>query len=193
MPVKKGVKKPPLFKIFSSPIHNDGLKATKDIRKGTRIIEYLGEKITKEESNRRAWARIKEAKKDGKGAVYIFELNRKYDIDGNYSYNLARLINHSCEPNCEAEIAEDRIWIKALRKINQGEEFSFDYGYSLDNFEDHPCLCGSTNCVGYIVSAELWPKLKRQLARNNKKVSSKTKKKVRKVKRTKKSLPPSKS
>lgn len=193
MPVKKSAKKPPLFRIFSSPIHNKGLRAAKDIRKGTRVVEYLGEKITKEESYRRAWDRVKEAKKNGEGAVYIFELDRKYDIDGNFSYNPARLINHSCEPNCESEIQDGRIWVKALRKINKGEEFSYDYGYELDNFKDHPCVCGSEHCVGYIVSTELRPKLKRLLAKKKKAAKTKpkhplkTKKQTRSAKRTKKS------
>ena len=127
-----------LYKIRNSSIHNKGAFAIQDIPEGTRVIEYVGEKITKAESEKRSIRLIERAKKTGRGAVYIFELNKRHDIDGSVNYNLARFVNHSCDPNCETDIIRGRIWIIALRDIIKGEELSYDYGYDLDNFREHP-------------------------------------------------------
>ena len=151
---------PPSLKIIASAIHGQGLAATRTLHKNTRIIEYRGERITKEESERRAWQHLEQAKQDGSGTVYIFELNDEYDIDGDCPENLARLINHSCDPNCESESDGEHIWIVALRTIAKGEELTFDYGYDLDQYRDHPCQCGSAHCIGYIVRSDLRAKLK---------------------------------
>ncbi|MEM3074500.1 MAG: SET domain-containing protein-lysine N-methyltransferase [Candidatus Pacearchaeota archaeon] len=152
------------IEIKNSSIHNFGVFAVKDIPKGTKIIEYIGRKITKKASEKIAKRDFKKNKSDkNKGAVYIFELNKKYDIDGNVPYNSARFINHSCNPNCEAEIINGKIWIKSLRNIKNGEELSYDYGYNIDDFEKHPCYCKAENCIGYIVSKDKWLKLKKIL------------------------------
>ena len=97
------------------------------------------------------------------GSVYIFELNKKYDIDGSPLYNKARYINHSCDPNCEVDIIKNEIWISSIKKIKKGEELSYDYGYPFDkdDYSDHICKCGSIKCVGYIVSQDDWPKYKK--------------------------------
>lgn len=158
-----------------SGIHGRGLFATKKIPKGTYIIEYVGEKIGKDESNERGWAQIDRAKETGDAAVYIFTLDDEWDLDGNTPKNAARLINHSCNPNCEAFIDEDRIWIAALRKIKKGEELYFNYGFDLENYKDHPCYCGADNCVGYIAGEDYWPKLKKKLAARKKKKKAKKK------------------
>ncbi len=156
----------PLLVVKRSSIHNRGVFARRQIPKGTRVIEYVGEKITKAESERRADRQLGRAKQDAAaGAVYIFELNKRYDIDGNVAYNLARLINHSCDPNCETGIVRGHIWISAIRDIAKGEELSYNYGYDMDNYEDHPCRCGSRNCQGYIVAEEERGKLKRARAK----------------------------
>lgn len=148
-----------------SGIHGFGIFAKTDIAKGSKIIEYVGEKITKAESDRRGPKLVEYAKKHHEsGAVYIFELNKRYDIDGHVSYNLAKYINHSCDPNCETEIIRGHIWISAIKDIKKGEELFYNYGYDLDTFEDHPCKCGSSRCVGYIVDEDHWPKLKEVLA-----------------------------
>jgi SET domain-containing protein len=84
-----------LILVKNSRIHGRGVFAKCDIPKGTRIIEYVGEKITKAESDRRAEKFLEKAKKKGSGAVYIFQLNQRYDIDGNVTWNPARLINHA--------------------------------------------------------------------------------------------------
>ena len=157
-------------KVRKSGIHNKGVFAKRDIPKGARVIEYVGEKITKKESDKRADRVIEEHKRKEKkkGSVYIFTLNKKYDLDGYPKYNTARWINHSCDPNCETINIDDHIWIIAIKDIKKGEEISYDYGYSLDDFEEHPCRCGSENCVGYIVDEKHRAKLKKILAQRNK-------------------------
>ena len=77
------------------------------------------------------------------------------------------LCNHSCEPNCETELDEDRIWITAVRDIREGEELSFNYCYDLEDFQDHPCRCGSEKCVGYIVAEEHFPHVRRHRERES--------------------------
>lgn len=152
-----------LCEVRGSGIHGRGVYATKKIAKGTQIIEYLGEYIDKEESERRAWEQVAHAEGTGDAAVYIFTLDEKWDIDGNVPWNDARLINHSCDPNCEAWIEGDEIYIYSLRAIKAGEELTFDYGFDVDCYKDHPCRCGAANCVGYIVSREQWDELKIRL------------------------------
>lgn len=158
--------------VRQSPIHGRGVFASRSIRKGTRIIEYIGEKIDKEESNRRGLELFEESQKTGGAAVYIFDLNEEWDLDGNKEYNDARLINHSCDPNAEMLNEDDELWLYALRDIRAGEEISFDYGYDLEHFMDHPCRCGTDSCVGYIVSQSQWKQLKKRLKRHKKKAAS---------------------
>jgi len=141
-----------LIRIGPSPIHGQGVFAKTIIHRGARVIEYLGEKITKAESARRCerqnWR--------------IFSLDGEFDLDGDLEWNSARYVNHSCAPNCEAECQEGRIWITALRDIQPGEEISFNYGYDLEAYQEHPCHCGAAQCVGFIVAAEFFGQLRRQ-------------------------------
>mgnify|MGYP001816756151 CR=1 FL=1 len=150
--------------VRNSEIHGSGVYAAKDIPEGTRIIEYVGEKIDKEESEKRAWKQMAHAEETGDAAVYIFTLSKKWDVDGNVPWNTARLLNHSCSPNCETWIEEKKIFIYAQRTIAKGEELTFDYGFDLECYEDHPCLCGSDNCIGYIVSQDYWDELRELVA-----------------------------
>jgi len=149
--------------VRGSSIHNRGIFARIDIPNDQPIIEYIGEKITKAESTRRGLALEAKAKKTGGAAVYIFTLNSRYDIDGGFPGNPARLINHSCDANCEAYIIKGQIWIYSLREIKKGEELTYNYGFELDTWEDHPCRCGKPGCVGYIVDKQYWKKLRRIL------------------------------
>ena len=113
-----------------SKIHGTGIIANCNIKKGVKIIQYIGEKVTKKEGDIRSAARIKKyLNKKNEGSVYIFELNKRYDIDGCFTYNKARYINHSCSPNCEVDIIKNEIWISSIKKIKKGEELSYDYGY----------------------------------------------------------------
>ena len=83
-----------LYKIKKSNIDNKGLIAAKKIKKGSKIIEYKGRLISKKESE-------DNPKFDNEKRIYIFEINKRYDLDGDFKFNTARLINHSCNPNCE--------------------------------------------------------------------------------------------
>jgi SET domain-containing protein len=156
--------------VRGSAIHGRGVYATCFIPKGERIIEYVGERISKRESEKRGSAQHRKSLENGDAAVYIFTLSKNYDLDGNVPWNTARLINHSCAPNCEAWIDGRRIFIHALHDINEGEELTFDYGFDVDCFEDHPCLCGRAECVGYIVSRSQWPELVDRLKSNGRAV-----------------------
>lgn len=156
------------YKVKSSKIHGNGVFAARDIAKGERILEYLGEKISKDESNKRGIKHEEIAKKSGGGAVYIFELNDEFDIDGNFEYNDARFINHACTTNCEAENIDDTIWIVATKDIKKDEEILYNYGYAFEHFMDHPCRCGQPNCVGFIVAEADRIKLKKVLAKKSK-------------------------
>ncbi|MFZ9936518.1 MAG: SET domain-containing protein [Luteolibacter sp.] len=149
--------------VRGSEIHGRGVYATCFIPKGERIIEYVGERIDKRESEKRGNAQHRKSLENGDAAVYIFTLSRNYDLDGNVPWNTARLINHSCAPNCEAWIEGRRIFIHALHDINEGEELTFDYGFDVECYEDHPCRCGKPDCVGYIVSRSQWPDLAKRL------------------------------
>mgnify|MGYP000750261160 CR=1 FL=1 len=165
-----------LCRVASSPIHKRGLFATADIKAGTEIIQYVGEKISKEESTRRALEWEEKARKSGSGLVYIFELDEDWDLDGRRGRNPARYMNHSCDGNCEAINSDGEIWIVARQDINEGEELTYDYGYDMEHFLDHPCKCGSDNCIGYIVREEQRRKVKKLLKRKKKK-SAKLKRK----------------
>lgn len=164
--------------VEDSGIHGSGVFAAKDIPEGTPIVEYLGELIDKDEAERRGLELMENAKQTGDAAVYVFIINDDYDIDGNFDWNVARLINHSCDPNCESAIDEDdRIWVSALRDIKKGEELGFDYGFDLDHYLDHPCRCGRNGCVGFIVGQDYWEELaKREKARREKAKKRKPKK-----------------
>ena len=97
--------------------------------------------------------------------MYIFELNKKYDIDGSPLYNKARYINHSCSPNCEVDIIKNEIWISSIKSIKKGEELNYDYGYPFDkdDFSDHKCKCKTKKCIGYIISQDDWSKYKKHI------------------------------
>ena len=165
-----------MWKVKKSKVHGSGVFASNYIPKGTRIIEYIGEKISKSEGDRRSENRIKKYLHSKKtGSVYIFELNKRYDIDGSPKYNKARYINHSCNPNCEVEVSKGHIWISSIKNICSDQELSYDYGYEFDkdDYKDHECRCGSKNCIGFIISSDDWSKYKRLLLRNKKKSNSK--------------------
>jgi uncharacterized protein len=134
--------------VHKSPIAGLGLFAAQDIRKGNRILQYIGEKIPKDESTRRL----------AQGNAYIFTFNDRYDIDGKGLRNTARYSNHSCAPNCEVEKTPRALWVVALRDITDGEELTYNYGYDFDpdSYHDFPCHCGAGSCCGYILAREYW-------------------------------------
>jgi uncharacterized protein len=135
-----------------SAIHGTGGFAKRDIPAGTWVVEYTGERITKDESLRRCES----------GNEFIFSLNDEWDLDGSVPWNQARFLNHSCEPNCETERIGERIWVIAARDIRAGEELTFNYGYCLEDYREHHCRCGATGCVGFMVAPEFHEHVKWQ-------------------------------
>ena len=129
-----------------SSVHGTGAFAKIDLPEGNRVIEYVGEKIDKQESNRRCEA----------DNPFIFHLDENFDLDGNVDWNPARFINHSCSPNCDAELIDGKIWIIARQDIQAGEEITFNYGYDLEDYKSHPCRCGAASCIGYILAEEFF-------------------------------------
>ena len=137
-----------LYKIKKSNIDNRGLYAATNIKKNTKIIEYKGKIITVKETETNP-------KFDNDKAIYLFNLNKKYDLDGDFKYNTARLINHSCDPNCEVDGVGLKLWIYAVKDIKKNEELTYDYGFSFDkDYKDFPCRCGAKKCVGFIVNSQ---------------------------------------
>ena len=135
-----------------SAIHGNGGFARTAIPAGARVIEYVGEKITKAESLCRCELNNE----------YIFALDDEFDLDGNMDWNPARFLNHSCAPTCEVELDEGRLWIVAKRDIRVGEELTFNYSYDLEDYKEHPCSCGAPDCVGYIVAEEFFEHVRKQ-------------------------------
>ena len=155
-----------LYKIKKSSIDNKGrgLYASKDIKEGTKIIDYIGKIITNKEAD-------ESDKFDNKKKIYLFNLNKKFSLDGDFSYNIAGLINHSCDNNCDYNGKGLKIWITAIKDIKKGEEITCDYGFSFDeDYKQFPCKCGSKNCCGYIVREESRWRINKKFAMKNKKV-----------------------
>ena len=125
------------------------------IRKGTKIIEYVGERISQKEADRRYDdASMK------RHHTFLFALDNGKVIDAAVGGNDARFINHSCDPNCQAIETRSRIFIEALRDIAKGEELFYDYAYERteattpEDEELYRCLCGSPKCRGSILAPE---------------------------------------
>jgi SET domain-containing protein len=143
----------PLFEIRKSSIQGRGAFAKQRLRKGQKIVEYTGDKIDNDEADKR----YDEDRMD-RHHTFLFTLDDDWCIDGDVKSNIARLINHSCDPNCEAIIDDDnRIWIYALKNIQPGVELAYDYKYErtgdikkLEKF--YVCRCGSPKCRGSIMA-----------------------------------------
>ena len=153
-----------LYKIKKSKIDNKGrgLYASCDIKKGTKIINYIGKIITNRE--------VEESNKfDNKKRIYLFTLNKKYTLDGDFPWNTAGLVNHSCDNNCDYNGKGLKVWISSKRDIKMGEEFTCDYGFGFDkDYKQFPCKCGSKNCCGYIVREESRWRISKKFAMSKK-------------------------
>lgn len=125
--------------IKKSSIHGRGTFATTNIRSGTRIVEYIGEIVSATESDYRA---------NEESHTWLFDLEDGYFIDGDKKMP-GPCINHSCEPNCETEIIDSRVFIRSSRAIKNSEELTYDYRFEPDA-EIWPCNCGSGRCRGTI-------------------------------------------
>jgi SET domain-containing protein len=146
--------KTPLFEVRHSRVHGNGVFALRRIRKGTNIIEYLGERVSHELADERY------AGKDPMdGHTFLFTVDAKTVIDAGVSGNEARFVNHGCDPNCQTVQIGKRIFIEAIRTIRPGEELAYDYRIQRD--ADDPadvdivfrCLCGAKNCRGSMLVA----------------------------------------
>lgn len=143
----------PFFELRVSPIQGRGGFATRRIRKGTRIIEYTGERITDAEADRRY-----DDSKMARHHTFLFTLDDGTCIDAAVNGNDARFINHSCAPNCEAVMDGKRIFIEALRTIEAGEELTYDYRYertpdtTREDEQLYVCHCGAPTCRGTILA-----------------------------------------
>lgn len=144
-----------LYEVKPSSIHGSGVFARRDIPADTRVVEYLGERVSKAESLRRRKG----------GNFFVFIVTDQFDIDGAVDWNPARFINHSCVPNCDARMEDERIWIIARRDLRAGEELSFNYGYDLQDYEDHVCRCGAQECLGFMVAEEYFDDVRRKESR----------------------------
>lgn len=152
MPATRKQASAPLFEVRESPIHGRGVFAARRIRAGTRILEYVGERITPAEADRRY---------DDDAMVnhhtLLFKVDRKTVIDAAHEGNEARFINHSCEPNCEAYIEDGRVFIGAIKGIEPGAELFYDYALERDEpwqarwSELYGCRCGAPSCRGTIL------------------------------------------
>jgi hypothetical protein len=140
--------------VRDSNVHGRGVFATRRIEKGERIVEYLGERVSHDEADRRY-----EEKDANDSHTFLFIVDSKTVIDAGTDGNDARFFNHSCDPNCESVVEKRRVFIEALRAIEPGEEMTYDYQIYRDH--DDPdnideifaCRCGFANCRGTM----LWP------------------------------------
>lgn len=159
----------PLIEVRNSPVHGRGVFAVADIPKGTRILEYLGDRV----SHAAADARY-EDHDENDNHTFLFIVDKHTVIDAGVGGNDARFINHQCEGNCESVIENRRVFIDAARDIAAGAELGYDYeiGREKDDppnvDEIYACRCGSPQCRGTM----LWPPRK-----NEAKAESKRRKK----------------
>jgi SET domain-containing protein len=144
--------------IRSSSLHGAGVYTTAPIRRGTQVLEYTGPRLTTEQT-------------DGLYAdsevTYLYGMaDGKTVIDG---FGMAAFVNHSCQPNCEADQIENRVWIIAVRDIAAGEELTYDYNiYDAEPGEDVTCYCGANTCRGTMLCEQEIERHARLLRQKNK-------------------------
>jgi uncharacterized protein len=137
-----------------SGVHGKGVFAVQPIPQGEKVIEYVGEVITWKEADRRHPHNPKDP-----NHTFYFHLDDKHVLDALYGGNSSRWINHACEPNCEADVEDKRVFIKALRDIEPGEELNYDYGLVIDSpltpelKAEYACWCGAPSCRGTMLAS----------------------------------------
>jgi SET domain-containing protein len=137
-----------------SKVHGYGCFARCDIKKGTRLIEYVGDRISHKQADKRY-----EDADPNDNHTFLFIADRKTVIDASFGGNESRFINHSCDGNCTSEIEKGRVFIDATRDIRKGEELGYDYQIPRDRNDPpnvdkvYACRCGSPKCRGTM----LWP------------------------------------
>lgn len=151
-----GIRMPAKISARRSSIHGNGVFAIAPIGKGERLVHYKGLLRTHAEVD------AEYGEKDEDGHTFLFTLNDDFVVDANHKGNIARWINHSCKPNCEAVVVEDeagdrrrdRVFIEALRAIKPGQELTYNYGIMLSTPHTArekklwACHCGAKNCTG---------------------------------------------
>jgi SET domain-containing protein len=142
-----------LIQVRRSGVHGKGVYALQPLTKGQTIIEYVGQRITWAQAQRRH-----PSNPDDPNHTFFFHIDDQNVIDAGVGGNAARWINHACNPNCEADEVDGRIFIKALRKIEPGEELFYDYGLTIDERytrklkAEYACRCGARKCRGTMLS-----------------------------------------
>jgi len=178
------------IEVRESPIHGSGVFAARRIPKGTRVIEYLGDRITHKEADDRY-----EDHDPNDNHTFLFIVDRRTVIDAGVNGNAARFINHSCDGNCTSVIEQRRVFIESTREIAKGEELGYDYeiGREKDDPENvdeiFACRCGSPKCRGTMLYPAEKPakkkKAKKKVAKKKtakRPVKKPTKKKTRRAK-----------
>ena len=169
----------PMFEVRHSPVHGYGVFALRRIRKGTTIMEYIGERVSHDEADSRY-----ENKDPNDNHTFLFTVDSKTVIDGGVGGNDARYINHGCDPNCESSYQSKRIFVEAVKTIQPGEELAYDYQIERDP-DDLPnvdevfaCRCGAAKCRGSMLVARKKP---RKQKRKQQAAAKASKKPVRKA------------
>jgi SET domain-containing protein len=148
-------------RVRNSRIHGKGVFALRRIRKGTKIMEYTGDRVSHAEADSRY-----EDKDPNDNHTFLFIVDGRTVIDAGVGGNDARFINHSCDPNCESEVQNRRVFIRALRSIEPGEELAYDYAIKRDGSDPknvdriYACRCGAANCRGSMLEPRKKPKRK---------------------------------
>jgi hypothetical protein len=183
MPSKSPLSAGRRIQMRRSDVHGNGVFALQDLAEGETLIEYKGEVINWKEALRRHPHDPAQP-----NHTFYFHIDDGRVIDGNVKGNDARWINHSCEPNCEADETDGRVYIKALRNIAAGEELNYDYGLIIDEpyteklLSEFPCWCGSEQCRGTLLT----PKDEDEEKKKKKKAKKKAEKKKAEKKEAKK-------
>lgn len=150
------------FQTRRSGVHGKGVFALQDLAEGETLIEYVGEVINWTEALRRH-----PHDANNPQHTFYFHIDEDHVIDAKVGGNSSRWINHSCQPNCEADEAAGRVFIKALHNINAGTELFYDYGLVIEAkhtkklLADYPCWCGSKNCRGTLLATKVKVKAKK--------------------------------
>ena len=161
-----------LIEVRNSPVHGRGVFAVQPIKKGTRILEYLGDRVSHEAADKRY-----EDHDESDNHTFLFIVDKKTVIDAGVGGNDARFINHQCAGNCESIIENRRVFIDAARDIEPGQELGYDYeiGREKDDppnvDEIYACRCGSPQCRGTMLWPAKKPAPKRRKAKRQAKAS----------------------
>ncbi len=171
------------YEVRKSGVHGYGGFAKKDMKKGTRVTEYLGDRISHKEADQRY-----EDHDESDNHTFLFIVDKRTVIDAGIGGNNARFINHQCDPNCESTIEKGRVWIETIRAVKKGDELGYDYqiGREKDDPQNvdeiYACRCGSPKCRGTM----LWPAKREDLDKKKRKKKKKVARKAGKKRSAKK-------